>query len=566
MLVALVWLLPILLYAHQTSLTPGGKELFWVNPSVPLVIRTNTTDLTSAQVNAVIANSMAQWNASSSAKVYPSLSAVNEIRFVSNFPYGSGVVGLTEVSYNSAGAIENAVISLNDDYVFHASEGTYGYKHIFLGDVVTHELGHFLGLAHSEVLNASMFYANFPGQNTVALDDRTGVKQKYDSANGKITGQVKGGRDIGILGVHVQAISRKTGEVTSTVTDVNGNFSLGGLSLNDTYYLYTSPIKKIESLPGSYSNTQTQFCPASYVGSFFSACGRTFDGKPQSLNLTNSHSSLDVGTVSINCSLRSDEAYSVQKLQTTPGPVVMFDYRSELRSEKSFVGWFRKPIDESWSPYDTLVVDLSAYSDLSGSSKYLKVSLVSYPFGNQLQYQMFVEQNGTVVPSASRALVGPLSNGTYSTDFEALIPLSSSQEVNVYNVNIRAKKLDATIIDKTFPAAAQFTTEEHMPYLIVASVWEQTPDGIVPVLDTASNLSDNSQCLDAPFTYAVAQAQSTEAAEDNKDRDQTGLNATCATIEPPGSGPTSSLPLMTLGFLLSFILSTAIKSRKKFLY
>jgi predicted Zn-dependent protease len=550
--------------AHQTSLSSGGRELFWANTSIPVAINTNTTDMSAANVRTIVQNSMAQWNQYTSAKVNAVSSSSNEIRFVSNFPYGSGVIGVTETSYNSAGAIQRAVISLNDDYYFYSTEGFYGPKQVFLGDVVTHELGHLFGLSHSEVLNSTMFYSNFSGQSTVALDDRSGIRQKYEHIYGTITGQVQGGSHIGVLGVHVQAISRRTGESSGAISDEAGNFTLGGLDLNDTYYLYTSPIKNTDSLPGYYSNTQDSFCPATYLGSFFSGCGRALDGKPQGINLTSSLPTVDVGIVSINCSLRSDENYTYQKLQSSFAPVIMFDYGVEQKYEKSFVGWFRKTTSTTWSISDLLTVDLTGFSELSGTAKYLKISLVSYPFGNQLEYLMSVKKNSLAVSSASRGLMGPYSNGTYNTDFSALIALGSVQSENIFEIDLRSRKLSSTLIAQTFPSSLEFTTDQHLPYLLMTTIWEMTPQGLAPMLDTASNLSDNNSCLDAPFTYAVAQTKS-KSESSASSADSVAAAAGCGTIEPPKNGPPSSMPLMALGFLLAFMASSLIKSRKKFL-
>lgn len=554
-------ILPWMLFAHQSAFTPDGNELVWTQSTIPLTIKTNTSDISSSNVISVIQKSISQWNAGSPVTIYPTSNASNEIRFVSDFPYGSGVVGITEVSYSNSGNIQRAVISLNDDYTFHATEGSYASPHFYLGDVVTHEMGHLLGMAHSEVLSASMFYATFPGQNTVALDDVTGHKHKYSGPGGRIHGVVKGGKNIGVLGVHVQAISRRTGEAVSTVTDETGAFDLRSLPYNDTYYIYTSPTKKVESLPKTYSNTQTQFCPASYVGSFYSSCGRENDGKPTAINVTDFHNAHDVGTVTINCSLRADENYSLQKLQSTFTPVTILDYQKEQRSEKSFVGWFRKPTTFSWTPYDVFRIDLTSYNELSGNPKYLKASLVSYPFGNQLEYEMVIKQNDLVVTSANRSLIGPMVNGTYNTDFEAFVPLNTTSTVNNYEIDIRARKLSAYLTSQTFPAYNDFTSGEHMPYLLIVSLWEMTPQGMQPIMDAPLNLSDNEDCLDAPFTFAVTQTQGGESSTaTNEDRDQTMANGTCGTIEPPSNGPTSSLPILMLGFLLSFLLR-----RKKFL-
>jgi hypothetical protein len=550
--------------AHQTSLTSSGRELFWANTDIPVTVRTNTSDMSPTDINSIVVNSFAQWNQATSANVGSVGSSQNEIKFVSNFPYGSGVIGITEVSYNSVGAISKAVISLNDDYTLQSSPGQYFGTQIFLGDVVTHEVGHLLGLSHSEVLNSSMFYANFAGQSTVALDDRSGIKQKYDDGFGTISGQVKGGQHVGVLGVHVQAISRKTGEASAAVTDENGSFSLGGLDLNDTYYLYTSPIKNLESLPGYFSNVQDSFCPASYVGSFFNGCGRAADGKPHGITLADALPAIDVGTVSINCSLRSDEAYSYQKLQTTFAPVEIFNYQQEQRYEKAFVGWFRAPSTDTWSPLDVLNIDLSGFAELSGTTKYLKISLVSYPFGNQLEYQMTVKKNGFGVPAATRALTGPFANGTYNTDFESLILLSATQAQNIFEVSLKSRKLTPSLITQTYPASLEFSTDQHLPYLLIVSIWEQSGGVQRPLLDSAVNLSDNESCLDAPYTYAVSRAN-TPKDESSRNNNQSAAAAGCGTIEPPKNGPTSSLPLLSLGFFLSFLASTLIKSRKKFL-
>jgi predicted Zn-dependent protease len=240
-------------------MTPSGAELFWANPNVPVKISTNTTDLSAVQTVNIISDSMNQWNQNSPAQILNSSSSTNKIEFVSDFPYGSAVLGLTELSYNSNGAIQKASILLNDDYTFKANPGLYGAGEVYLGDVVTHEIGHLFGLSHSEVLNSSMFYSSYSGQSSLSSDDKSGIRAKYGQNYGTITGFVKGGSSIGVLGVHVQAISRKTGESIGAISDETGSFVVSGLDLNDTYYIYTSPIKNPNSLPGYFANVQNEF-------------------------------------------------------------------------------------------------------------------------------------------------------------------------------------------------------------------------------------------------------------------------------------------------------------------
>ena len=553
--------LPVL--AHQASLTPSGKELYWHNRNVPLQITSNTTDMNSTMTKTIIRNSMAQWNASSVAKVNEVTSSLNEIKFIGNYPYGSAVLGMTEISYNSSGSIQKAVITLNDDYLFRDSPGLYPSGQVFLGDVVTHEIGHLFGLSHSEVLNAAMFYSSFSGQSEVSLDDRSGIRQKYDTSFGKIIGKVQGGNHIGVLGVHVQAVSLRSGETSAAITDENGEFVLGGLDFDDTYYLYTSPIKNPDSLPGYFSNVQTEFCPASYKGSFFSSCGRENDGKPQGIPITAATSVVDVGVISINCGLRSDEDYTYQKLQSTFAPVTIFDYQENSKNEQAFVGWFRKSIDSSWSSPDILRVDLTDYPVLA-TNKYLKISLVSYPFGTQMQYEMKVKKGGVNYPGASRYMSYSGVTETYNPDFEAFIPLDLNTNLNEFEIRISAKKLENFYLAQMFPSVETFTSSEHLPYLIVSSLWEYRDGDFHPLISSEVLLSDNSACLDAPFTYAVS--KTSESSQSGVTTDQAPLAAGCGTINPPqgGSGG-GALPLLLIGFLLTLLPNVLINSGKKFL-
>lgn len=547
-------------FAHQASLTNTGKELHWVNPSIPISIQTNTTDMTATRALNVIMNSINQWNMASSAQISVVSSSKNEVRFVSNFPYGSAVVGVTEISYNPAGAIQKAVVLLNDDHYFRSEPGMYGLGQYYLGDVVTHELGHLLGLSHSEVLNATMFYSLFSGQSTLAADDKSGVRARYDYGNGTITGYVKGGQSVGVLGAHVQAISRNTGEAISAISDENGYFEITGLDLNDTYYIYTSPVKNPESLPGYFSNVQSNFCPGTYVGSLFSPCGRENDGKPQGITLTESQPFVDVGTVTINCGLKTDQEYDAQKIQNNSSSVLMYDYGVERRKEKAFTGWFITNKDE-WSQSDKFLIDLSQFTSLSGNQKYLKVSLVSYPFGTQLEYAMDISQDG--MPVVSKKLEKSLVTQTYQTDFQVLLPLSFSPVQNKFEVSVKAKKLQ--YVSETFPSSGTFSSDRHLPFLIVASLYENGPFGMTPLIDNQVNLSDNEACLDAPFTFPMEKTRSPATEDKFVGSDQTMASTGCGTIEPPGNGPGSSLPLLATGFMLAALASSLLKSRKKFL-
>lgn len=566
-LVVLLTFFSSLTWAHQSTLNPDGNEIYWVNPVVPMVIQTNTTDLTAATITSVIQNSMNQWNGSSNvARVNSVGSSTNEIKFSSSFPYGNAVIGVTELNYNTSGAIQKATIVLNDYYKFHGSPGIYAPREVFLGDVVTHELGHVFGLSHSEVLDASMFYSSFSGQSTVGFDDQTGVRQKYDTAFGKITGVVKGGNNIGVLGVHVQAISRETGKATGVVSDENGNFELGGLNLNDTYYIYTSPVKNPESLPGYFANVQDEFCPSSYVGSFFSKCGREYEGRPQGISLNSQDPEVDIGTVTINCGLKANETYNAQKLLASfNSPVAIWENDPQTNFplvEQAFVGWFRNPSTTTFSTADVFTADFSAQSS---SSLYAKVSIVSFPFGTQLEYEVDIKNAVTNFVTGHRPLIFSAVTDTYSTDYESFVPMSTDSSQNIFEIKVKARKLGTSYVSQTFPSSETFSSSSFLPYLLIVSAYEDNGSGIrEPVLNTGSALSDNQACLDAPFTYAVSKTKSANA-DTGASTDQVAAAAGCGTIEPPKSGPGSTLGIMTLGFLLSLMATSLGKTRKKFL-
>ncbi len=547
--------------AYQSSLTNNNKKIYWLSQNIPISIQSSTSDFSSATSQALILNSIAEWNSVSPVTLIPTASSLNTINFAQNFPYGNAVVGMTQVNYNSQGVIQNASILLNDSFTFRTSAGVYASNQIFLSDVVTHELGHFLGLAHSEVLNSSMFYSSFSGQSTVSADDIGGVRAKYSSAYGSITGYVKGGHKIGVLGAHVQAISRKTGEVVSAVTDEKGYFSIGGLTVEDTFYLYTSPIKNLQSLPGYFSNVQKEFCPAAYVGSFYTACGHEEEGLPQGINITAASRTVDVGTVTINCSLKAQEDYSYQKVQSTFSPLMIWNYGTEAKFEKAYVGYFRKPTGTGWLTSDFLQIDLRDYLDVVSTPKYVKFQLIAQPLGNQLEYEMSVTKN-SVLMGVQNITTVPLQ-GTYDIDLESTQYLDPAVGTNLFELEIKAKKLTANMAALTFPSYDTFSTLDNLPYLLIVSILENGPNGLGPIVDTASNLSDNTSCLDAPFTYAVSQAN---ALSDSSKGAEGMSPLSCGTTDDqdPKDPPNSSLSML-LGLCLISVAANLVKRTKKFL-
>ena len=548
--------------SYQSSVTDNQNQIKWNYTNVPVRIINTASSLPSSTL--IIDQAIAQWNAATTFQIQRTSSGKNQIVFLEDFSrYGSAVLGVTEVSYAASGVINSASIYLNEqNYNFTASPGMSHGSTVYLKDVVTHEVGHFLGLAHSEVLNSTMFYQNYPGQSELGADDKSGIRSKYDTGYGKIYGHVKGGSHIGILGVHVQAISRSSGEAVAGITDENGYFEISGLDIEDTYYLYTSNLKNLDSLPSYLANIQTEFCPSAFVSSFFSQCGRENDGTAIGISLSSIQNEIDVGTVSINCSLRIKQEYVFEKLQSNFRNLEIFNYSSTPQMEKTHVGFFNpnELSDTVFKGSDKLSIDLSGYP--SAANKYLKLRLISQPLGNAVEYSMTVTKNGSTVSGPYQKTWDP--QGIYHLDLEALESLSENTAENNFEIEIKAKKLTNSNAVYSIPDFFKFGSTQNLPYLLVMSV--ETQSG--PVMDTGANLSDNSSCLDAPFTYAVAKSEASSN-ENSSGSSQAAAIATCATIDPPSSGPGSGpgqfLGLLVVGFFLSALPSRLSKRNKKIL-
>ncbi|MFZ3217595.1 MAG: matrixin family metalloprotease [Candidatus Acidiferrales bacterium] len=176
-----------------------------------------------------------------------------------------------------------------------------------LQSLLTHELGHWMGLDHSAVIRAIMFpFAPPPGQflgdrptgaapdGPLADDDRTGIRAQYPDANdilnvGAIRGRVvpanpfalasfaapsPGSSVTGMVGAQVVAVDANTGAVIAGAlsgwscaaanppTQFDGSFDLERLPVGHSYNLYAEPLVGLV-LPGDFSNVLTGLCSSS---------------------------------------------------------------------------------------------------------------------------------------------------------------------------------------------------------------------------------------------------------------------------------------------------------------
>ena len=148
------------------------------------------------------------------------------------------------VSNTITGEIIEADIIVNDNYYFNTNATSENY----LGDVLTHEIGHFLGLGHSEVETSSMIFALGGGQSSISSDDAIGIRNLYaTSPSTNIKGRIVAKETKPVFGAHVEFFSKATGKVLAgALTDSNGYFNVQGI--DEDIFVGVSPIKNSSSL------------------------------------------------------------------------------------------------------------------------------------------------------------------------------------------------------------------------------------------------------------------------------------------------------------------------------
>lgn len=287
-------------YAYTPTLTGAGVPVRW-HGKVHLNFAGNAKSRDGISENSFyssVVRGLQRWQAASGGTVgfdywqgtdpsdYPASSAydgISSIYFASNSnrnnALSSNVLGLTEVWYDSSsGRILEADIVLNDrDFQLTTNErDTSGYgsgaisfstgrSKVFIENVITHELGHVLGLSHSAGLQATMLYMESPEQAHLGCDDQLGLRALYSAedpvARGGISGVVLSPAGSPVLGAHVLAISRRRGTVlASGVTDASGRYRIEALEPGG-YFLVVEPFfGGAQSLPAYYSKARYDIC------------------------------------------------------------------------------------------------------------------------------------------------------------------------------------------------------------------------------------------------------------------------------------------------------------------
>jgi hypothetical protein len=543
-------------YIRWPTSTPNLT--FYVNPA-------NNDGITDADVLSIVSSSASEWSSNSALNIgiipttVTGLDGRNEISFSSSSLYfsGTGVVGVTNVAFREQdGAILETDILLNDSIYFYGSSTllTSDPSQDYLGNVLSHELGHSIGLGHSQVHSTTMFYKLYKGQHSVEHDDIAGAQVYYPtSTKGTISGKVVGSSQlIGVIGAQVEAISAKTGKVLSAaVTQEDGSFQITGLPLDDQYFLYYKPLKVLDTLPGIYSDSRKDFCNSSsdYRGGFFQSCYNRDEGYPMGINVTSSSANVNVGNLSIQCGLKVPPEYFLSK-----NAIFELDAIDDFgNAGNTFVGFFTDS-QIATNQEDEIHIDLTNYTVNSGDL-YLDVKLVYQPFYSEIYLEMDVD----FVSGPSKSY--PVNPVEYNTDknpvldfHETFILNNADNTENYFKFKIKPTSLLSFLSGYTFqpiPSRADFFPELttfgdnlHF-YLMIVTVSKKNADGSFTTHSTRRyDLTDNSACADGPLTYKVSAntySQSGSSVRKLAQADELGLPVACGTIDyidrdPPSGG------------------------------
>src|SRR5438093_563110 len=196
-------------------------------------------------------------------------------------PLGSSTISATFSFFrteNGQTMFDEADIAFNPALDFSTSGETNKFD---IQSVLTHEIGHLLGLDHSALVSSVMVpfgVSSQLDQRTLAYDDIAGIMEIYGTASG--TGQIRGTIEADgtpVFGAHVVAVNSDGTPIVSTLSQRDGSYILRFLP-PDTYGVYA------ESLDGPV----TRFNLGGGSNGFFSTIrtnfGTTYFGNVSSLS------------------------------------------------------------------------------------------------------------------------------------------------------------------------------------------------------------------------------------------------------------------------------------------
>ncbi len=571
------------IYSYLSFPANNLKSIKWQkkndnNIIIPLVFNPRNNSTTENVAISILQNSINQWtnivdinfqltNSTSHGDISHES---NNIYFSSDSDLlGAAILATTVISYSETfGVIHNANIIINDNFNFSSDVSQANY----LGNIISHELGHLLGLSHSQVQYSTLFYSLRRGQYIPHTDDEAGVRDIYNKNQqyGKIRGKIIGGKNtndhISILAAHVQAISTNTGRVViGTFSDEEGNFLLDGLPKDDSYYLYIQPpTYDVSTFPKLYSEIKRDFCLENkdYRGSFYEGCSSDGLGYPLAVKLDDDNMDVDVGNITIRCSINTPLSYLENR--DTNFSLDVNDGNSNIGN--AFVGYFSNLQIEN-NNNDIISVDLTDYTP-SNSNTYLEIKLISHDLLSKVVFNMSIEDNNSNIYST-----GPTVDveGNPNLNLLQRIPIDSNNiSNNLFTITISPEKFSNYLSSQTrfkfidYFALDSYYRENMIFYLLIVSISQKNADNTYTTISTANYrpLTDNIQCIDAPNSYRVLFSLKGDRRLRYGSNDDEDTGASCGSIGINNQGPPQGgLLWLVFGFFLA-VFSMGIIEKK----
>ncbi len=423
-------------WSYTHTLTQDGKSVRHSgNPRLNVVgNERNRSGIDPADFFSLVTRSLQRWREGSDGiaqfdywqgtdpAVYIPSSAYNGISSIyfasqSGEALSSNVIGVTQIWYDTqTGEILETDIALND-VAFRFTNNprdTAGFggstlptRDVYLGNILTHELGHALGLAHSGSLQSSLFFLEGPEQAVLSCDDQRGVKSIYGVAEadtGELRARVRLSSGAAIHGAQVSAISTREGRVeASALSDASGEVRFSSLPAGEYLLLMEPYYPGADSIPAYYRGTSHRICDG----------GRAF-----------------VRTFSA-------DALQVRPFQVTQAGDLRVECSASTSGKEASViaagGGGTSATAVSMAKTDqgvSLSIDRSGsarrYFRVIGHQGPLRVQAMAYSLYSPIRLQLAVRTpSGAVIPGTQSAPVDSLSSSTYRNHDAAWISSAS---------------------------------------------------------------------------------------------------------------------------------------------
>jgi len=356
--------------------------------------------------------------------------SISSLFFLSQTPPDSALksylsrntLGMTQLWYDQkSGQISEFDIILNDiDFEFTThpedSSGSGSPKNhthpnrpsVFIENVMTHELGHALGLSHSAALQSTMLFAESPEQAHLGCDDQIGIQTlttRYSVIphRGKIIGRIRSPSGDPILGAHVIAISINRGTLFSTtLSNPEGLYVLENLEPGPYTILIEPFFAGPKVLPEYYEKSNPLVC-------------RSHSEELQPFNRTFlfNHNSTELKTIEVKAeSLTTLEdtqvecPKSIKRTKNTHEQILSATW-SSVESPSHFGLSYQN------SNTSLQMIDLGK---LSGS---LRIHGLSYSLYSPIRIQlMLFDENKQLIPAHLKAPIDSSDSGFTNYDIE----------------------------------------------------------------------------------------------------------------------------------------------------